>query len=73
MTATHCGFAFPGTYGHECGSPATLVGVRKSDLTTNGVFYARRCAKCATIKGGENAGISSFLPFDASKHANAWR
>ena len=70
---THCGFAYPGTYGHECGSPATVVGTRDTDLTKNGIFYARRCDKCAAIKGGENIGLTQWQPFDPVKHANQWR
>lgn len=70
---THCSFAFPGTYGHECGAPATLVCARPSDLTRTGIYWARRCAKCATHKGGENRGLSQFVPFDPAVHVNQFR
>ncbi len=72
-TFTHCSFAFPGTYGHECGSPAVKVGVRTCKETKDGIYYARRCAVCATHKGGENAGISSFITYDQAVHVNQWR
>jgi hypothetical protein len=72
MTHETCGFAWPGTYGHECGDPATVAGLMKSKLTHSEVYYARRCAKCATIKGGENAGVYEWQPLDSSKHINDW-
>lgn len=61
---THCSYAFSGTFGHECGDPATLVGVKKSTLLRSGVYFAGRCAKCAKIKGGENADILQFEPLN---------
>ena len=67
---THCSFAFPGTYGHECGSPAVKVAIRKSDVTKNGIYYARRCAKCATIKGGENSGLTQWQDYQPATHVN---
>ncbi len=73
MEMTHCGFAYAGTYGHECGAPAVKVGIKAVTSTKNGVFYARRCAQCATIKGGENAGITQWHDFDAATHINQWK
>lgn len=70
---THCSFAHAGTYGHECGSPATEVGIVKSDITANGIYYARRCASCRAIKGGENARITQWTNFDPKLHANQWQ
>ncbi len=67
-----CSFAFPGTYGHECGAPATLVGSKPTRMTHSGIYYARRCANCASIKGGENTGLSNWEPLDSSKHVNDW-
>lgn len=67
-----CSFAAPGTYGHECGAPATKVGAKKSNLTKSGTYYARRCDDCAKIKGGDNIGIESFVPFDPAVHVNRW-
>ncbi len=61
-----CSFAFPGTYGHECGQPATSVAVFVSRPSTNsipatmtksGLFYSGRCPECAKLKGGENSGM----------------
>lgn len=68
-----CGFAQAGTYGHECGGPATLAGARKSDLTKSGIYWARRCPECAKIKGGENIGITNFVPLDQAQHVNEWK
>ena len=70
---THCSFAFPGTYGHECGSAATMVGIGRTDLTKDGIYYARRCDKCATHKGGENTGITQWQRYDTEKHVNNWK
>lgn len=71
--ASRCTFAWPGTYGHECGKPATLTAAAPSEYTVDGIFWARRCASCAAIKGGENAGLSSFVPFDPKVHINNFR
>lgn len=54
-----CGFAFPGTWGHECGAPATLAMVFPSG------FIAGRCASCAAHTGGDNAGALRTLPIDS--------
>lgn len=69
---TNCTFAFPGTYGHECGAPATKVGIQASTKTKNGVYFARRCEACAKRKGGENSAITYFEQFDPAKHINHW-
>jgi hypothetical protein len=68
-----CNFAWPGTYGHECGATAVFAAASKSDRTTTGIYFARRCESCAKIKGGENAGILRLEPFNAEKHANTWK
>lgn len=73
MKPERCSFAFPGTYGHECGKPATIVGIKPSESTTNGVFYSRRCAECAKEHGGDNLGIKSWEPYDPEKHVNQWK
>lgn len=73
MYLPNCSFAFAGTYGHECGKPATVVAVRKTDMTKSGIFYARRCDDCAKISGGENNGTLRFEAFDADKHQNHWK
>ena len=52
-----CGFAYPGTYGHECGAPAVEVFVFHSELTRDGQFFTGRCEECAKIRGGENSGL----------------
>ena len=59
IPVTRCSFASWGTYGHECGEMAVAVAVRR-DCTdwVDGIFYGGRCEKCATIRGGENAGTT---------------
>ncbi len=68
-----CNFAWPGTYGHECGDPAKWSGSKYSDLTKSGIYHTRRCDACVKIKGGENAGLSAFVPFDPILHRNEWK
>lgn len=68
-----CGFAFPGTYGHECGALAVVAGLMKSKLTTSGIYYAFRCAECRHHTAGQdNSGIYKWEPIDATKHINKW-
>lgn len=69
---TKCGFAMSGTYGHECGAPATQVAVKRSELTHSGTYFARRCDSCAKICGGENANTLRFEPFEPARHVNDW-
>lgn len=68
-----CSFAYPGTYGHECGRPAVLTGQRASKHTANGVYFAHRCAECSKAYGIDNQGISAFVPLDPARHVNVWR
>jgi hypothetical protein len=68
-----CSFAQAGTYGHECGKPATHVRQHPSKLTIEGIFYARRCEEHATVRGGENSGTTMIGRFDPAKHINRWR
>lgn len=70
-----CGFAYSGTYGHECGAPAVKVAVFHLGKQDGGngrwdgdVFYSGRCESCATIKGGENAGAVKIEALDG--HVN---
>lgn len=49
-----CSFSYPGTYNHECGKPAVVVFVKKSDSTKSGLFYTGRCAECAEAKAGDD-------------------
>ena len=70
MTTHKCSYAFPGTYGHECGKPATLAGTRPSECTRSGVYHAHRCAACATETGRDNWGIRQWMPLDPTVHVN---
>jgi hypothetical protein len=67
-----CTFAPPGTYGHECGKPATLTMSRPSLNTKSGTFYAFRCEECAKIVGGENARLSPPEAIQPT-HTNNWK
>jgi hypothetical protein len=72
-TGFRCSFAYPGTYGHECGRPAVLTGQRASKYTRTGIYYAHRCAECSTARGHDNQGIAAFVPLDPMQHVNVWR
>lgn len=68
-----CSFAFPGTYGHECGAPAVVVGLKKTTMTTDEIYYAFRCAECKDYKAGQdNSGIYAWEPVDLERHINKW-
>lgn len=56
-----CTFAYPGTYGHDCGNPATSTAVIPSKRTRSGFYYGGRCDKHAYECGGDNAGIEVSL------------
>lgn len=71
--STRCTFAFAGTYGHECGAPATLAAPRSSGITKSGVYWSRRCPECSKVKGGENAGLGAFEVFNPERHRNEFR
>lgn len=67
-----CQFSYPWTYGHECGKPAVLIAVHKGEgSTTDGMFYAGRCAECAKVKGLENSGVIRFEPI--ADQENKWK
>ena len=68
-----CGFAYPGTWGHECGRPALFVALMKSELTKSGIFYAKRCAEHKDMREPYDSAILSVEDFDATKHINQWR
>lgn len=70
-----CGYSYPGTFGHECGAVATVVGIRTDcKLTTDGIYFAFRCADCQKLKAGQdNAGIKTWEPIDPTKtYENKW-
>ena len=73
QSLVQCSFAWPGTYGHECNAPASVVGFKKSNLTKDSIFYARRCPACAEHEGCDNADIYHWETFDPEKHINQWR
>ena len=67
-----CTFSFPGTYGHECGAPAKWAALRDSEYTADGRYWSARCDRCRDHKGGENAGLANWEPYDAARHVNRW-
>lgn len=69
-TVRKCSFAWPGTYGHECGAPSVVVVVKAAQNTSDGLFYTGRCADCLKIKGGENTDILRTEPEEGQ--ANRW-
>lgn len=68
-----CGYAQPGTFGHECGRPAVFVGIKPSIFAATGTFYAYRCAECREFTGEDNWGITSWESADPARHVNVWR
>ena len=70
-----CGFSWPGTYNHECGNPATHGGIKETDTTKTGFYYAARCSECVKHSSRDNAGISTWETYDPAKSAkfNVWR
>lgn len=71
-----CQFAPPGTWGHECGKPATVVAVTKStpfcsySATRSGLHYSGRCDRCAAIVGLENTSVIRFERIGESEQIN---
>jgi hypothetical protein len=70
-----------GTYGHECGRPATQVAVSRcadnreacyspKAKYENETYFSGRCDTCAKIKGGENAGVLRVEKLNG--HVNRW-
>jgi hypothetical protein len=71
MNEWKCGFAPAGTYGHDCGRPASIIAVMNSELTTDGAYYTGRCPACAQIKGGENKRVIRFEAI--GNQSNKWK
>lgn len=67
-----CGFAWPGTYGHECGADATQIAVSTSNLTHSGLFYSGRCDVHAKAKGPDNSKVIRLEPIGATEQTNDW-
>jgi len=68
-----CGFAEPGTFGHECGAAAAWAAVKTSDTTVSGIFYAARCENHRHRTDGDNRGITAWEQFVAGKHKNTFK
>lgn len=68
-----CAHSYRGTFGHECGKPATLAGAKASEHTANGVFWSLRCASCASEPTQDNWGIAQWIPYEPAVHVNVWR
>lgn len=68
-----CAYAYPGTFGHECGRPALFAGAKPSESTKSGTFWSYRCAECKDLTGEDNRGITRWEQLDPAKHVNEWR
>ena len=68
-----CGYAQPGTFGHECGRQALFAGSTPSERTKSGVFWHARCGECKDLKGPDNRGVQRWEPLDPAKHVNEWK
>lgn len=69
----NCSYAFPGTYGHECGKPAVTVAVKPSDTKPGAQFLSGRCAECRDLIGPDNAKVTGFEPLDPNHKSAYWR
>lgn len=67
----YCGFAYKGTYGHECGARATVYAVKPSEATRSGIYYGGRCDACAKVEGHDNDGVIRFEPI--GNQVNEWK
>lgn len=68
-----CGYAAPGTYGHECGRPAVIAAVKASDLMPGlDEFVSGRCGECRNAKGRDNWGVR-FEPLEPGRDKPYWR
>lgn len=72
-TSGKCGYAFPGTWGHECGALGTTIGVFKSDMTKSGIFYSPRCDSCRTETGRDNHGVQHWEAPGQPHQVNDWK
>lgn len=70
IAGRECVYAAPGTYGHECGEPATQAASAPSTFTLDGVYWARRCDRHAKPHPNDPAGLGKFVPFDPARHVN---
>ena len=63
--AGKCGYAPPGTYGHECGRPAKWA-QKSPDPDGWLVFWCLRCDECRTADGRDNWDMKpdGWLPYD---------
>ena len=75
-----CDYAAPGTYGHECGKPATLAASKPHERTpgmncepVNGIIWHLRCEQCRDATGRENWGLSNWQPYREEIHVNKWK
>ncbi len=64
-----CGHAYPGTYGHECGRPASLTGTCPSEFRPGQLFRAYRCAECAQARTPDNAPFHAWTPIPETTEA----
>lgn len=71
-TVASCRYSHEGTYGHECGKPATVCGGLQSAQTVSGLYWTFRCDACKDEKGRDNRKLSTgWLPLE-SMQRNVW-
>jgi hypothetical protein len=70
-----CRYSHPGTWGHECGAPATLMQLGRGESTIDGRYWYIRCDKCIAHTGPDNHGLSrtGWVPYDPSIAVNKWK
>ena len=56
-----CHNAEPGTYGHECGKPASWIADKPSTLEPGAIFTSSFCVKCRAT-GSERIGFTNWRP-----------
>lgn len=69
-----CGYSYPGTYGDECGKPATFAQQVTSELTADRRFWCLRCAECVSYTGPDNDRVKrdAWQAYRPGEHKNKW-
>jgi hypothetical protein len=71
-----CRYSHPGTFGHECGKPATWAQHNphpEGSFWIGGYWHAR-CDACRTYTGPDNDRMrrDTWEPYDSTKHRNTF-
>jgi hypothetical protein len=68
-----CTYAYPGTYGHECGRTALFAALMSSKLTKSGIYFGRRCLEHKDSIEPYDSPVIRVESFDEAKHINDWK